>query len=81
MLPSFIVSADKVLRKWEAIVTPKGDRELDVSPYLMSLTGDAISRTAFSSDYVAGRTIFELLRELIELSIKTLWSTFIPGWK
>ncbi|KAL3509070.1 hypothetical protein ACH5RR_028471 [Cinchona calisaya] len=81
MLPSFHMSATEMMRKWEEIVSPKGSCELDVWPNLQSMTSDAISRTAFGSNYEEGRKIFELQAEQIEHCVKALWSLFIPGWR
>ncbi|KAL3502802.1 hypothetical protein ACH5RR_037251 [Cinchona calisaya] len=81
MVPSFIISATEMLRKWEEIVSPKRFCEVDIWPSLKSLTSDAISRTAFGSNYEEGRRIFELQGELAELCVKALWSMYIPGWR
>ncbi|XP_027172746.1 cytochrome P450 CYP72A219-like [Coffea eugenioides] len=81
MLPSFCTSATAMLRKWEEIISPTGFCELDVWPSLRSLSSDAISRTAFGSNYEEGRVIFELQGEQCELCIKSLWSMLIPGWR
>ncbi|KAL3509073.1 hypothetical protein ACH5RR_028474 [Cinchona calisaya] len=81
MLPSFYLSANEMMRKWEEIVSPNGSCELDVWPNLQSMTSDAISRTAFGSNYEEGRKIFELQAEQVEHCVKAIWSMFIPGWR
>lgn len=79
MAPSFYMSCCDMLSEWEKI----GEEafELDVWPFLQTLTGDAISRTAFGSSYEQGRRIFELQRELAALLIKSATSFFIPGFR
>ncbi|RVW12136.1 11-oxo-beta-amyrin 30-oxidase [Vitis vinifera] len=48
---------------------------------LLFLDGDAISRTAFGSNYEKGRMIFELQREQAQLLVQFSESAFIPGWR
>ncbi|KAG8363627.1 hypothetical protein BUALT_Bualt19G0042100 [Buddleja alternifolia] len=79
MLPSFYLSCADMLSKWEKIVPSEGSRELDVWPYLQSLTSDAISRTAFGSNYEEGRKIFELQKEQAEFIMQANRSVYIPG--
>ncbi|KAK4489087.1 hypothetical protein RD792_004881 [Penstemon davidsonii] len=70
-----------MLNKWEEIVHVDGSRELDVWPYIQALTSDAISRTAFGSNYEEGRKIFELQNEQIELVKQQNLSVYIPGMR
>lgn len=53
--------------------------EIDVWPYLQTLSNDAISRTAFGSSFEEGRKIFELQHEMLELIIKYAQTAYIPG--
>lgn len=81
MLPSFYQSSSEIMSKWEELVSIEGSRELDVWPYLQNMTSDVISRTAFGSNYEEGRRVFQLQRELAELTIEVLQSVYIPGWR
>ncbi|CAO2165631.1 unnamed protein product, partial [Urochloa humidicola] len=45
-----------------------------------NLTGDVISRTAFSSSYLEGRRIFQLQAEQAERVMKTFQKIVIPGY-
>ncbi|XP_009796418.1 cytochrome P450 CYP72A219-like [Nicotiana sylvestris] len=80
MLPSFYLSCCDMLRKWESIASSEGS-EIDVWPFLETLTSDAISRTAFGSNYEDGRQIFELQKEQAELILQAARWLYIPGWR
>lgn len=81
MLPAFKLSCSDMIRKWEGKVVEKGSSscELDVWPYLQTMTSDVISRTAFGSSYEEGRRIFELQTEQAGLVIQVIQSVYIPG--
>ncbi|KAH6785450.1 hypothetical protein C2S51_037905 [Perilla frutescens var. frutescens] len=83
MPPSFYMSCCDMLSEWEKIVptSDEGWIELDVWPYLQTLTSDAISRTAFGSSYEQGKKIFQLQKELAALLMKATLSFFIPGFR
>ncbi|KAL3509061.1 hypothetical protein ACH5RR_028462 [Cinchona calisaya] len=79
MFPAFEKCASEMLRKWEELISSKRSIELDVWPNLQTLTSDAISRTAFGSNYEEGRKIFELQREQGEHLIQASRSVYVPG--
>ncbi|CAA2987641.1 cytochrome P450 CYP72A219-like [Olea europaea subsp. europaea] len=81
MLPAFYLSCGDMLNKWEKIVSSEGSSEVDVWPFLRTLTGDAISRAAFGSNYEEGRKIFELQTEQAVLLMQGRNSVDIPGWR
>ncbi|TMW99614.1 hypothetical protein EJD97_002283 [Solanum chilense] len=80
MLPAFKLTGNEMLSKWEKIVSREGS-EIDVLPYLQTLTSDAISRTAFGSSYEEGIKIFELQKEQIQLILEVSRTIYIPGWR
>ncbi|KAH0722044.1 hypothetical protein KY289_005088 [Solanum tuberosum] len=80
MLPAFKLTVNEMLNIWKEVVSKDGT-EIDVWPYLQTLTSDAISRTAFGSNYEEGKKIFELQKEQIELISKMTHSIYIPGWR
>ncbi|KAL0857556.1 hypothetical protein Bca101_062710 [Brassica carinata] len=81
MVPAFHQSCSEVVGKWDKLVSDKGlSCEVDVWPWLVSMTADVISRTAFGSSYKEGQKIFELQAELSELIIQAFRKAFIPGY-
>ena len=79
MLPAFYLSCSELVSKWEEIISTKGSCELDVWPYLETLTSDVISRTAFGSSYEEGRKIFQLQKEQGVLVMQAALSIYFPG--
>ncbi|CAL5403810.1 unnamed protein product [Camellia sinensis] len=70
----------EMINKWENnIALTEGSCEVDVWPYLQTLTSDVISRAAFGSNYEDGGNIFKLQKELIVLIIQTVSTAYIPG--
>ncbi|GER42881.1 cytochrome P450 monooxygenase [Striga asiatica] len=82
MVPSFYLSCADMLKKWGDIVREKGgSHEVDVWPYLQTMSSDAISRTAFGSNYEDGKKIFQLLKEQSALVMQALLNLYVPGWR
>ncbi|ESQ48511.1 hypothetical protein EUTSA_v10021993mg [Eutrema salsugineum] len=83
MVPAFHQSCSEVIGEWDKlVVSDKGSSgEVDVWPWLESMTADVISRTAFGSSYKEGQRIFELQTELAQIIIVSVQSAFIPGYR
>ncbi|CAH2053700.1 unnamed protein product [Thlaspi arvense] len=82
MVPAFHKSSSEVVCEWEKLVSEKGSScEVDVWPWILNLTGDVISRTAFGSSYKQGKRIFILQDELAKLIIQALGKNYIPGYR
>ncbi|CAH8391235.1 unnamed protein product [Eruca vesicaria subsp. sativa] len=82
MVPAFHQSCMEVIGKWDNIVSDKGlSGEVDVWPWLMSMTADVISRTAFGSSYQEGHRIFTIQLELTQLLIHASRKSCIPGYR
>ncbi|CAI9296482.1 unnamed protein product [Lactuca saligna] len=79
MVPAIYVSCVEMITKWEEGLKKESSCEVDVWPYLQTLSSDVISRTAFGSSFEEGKRIFELQRELAELVIHAIQSIYIPG--
>ncbi|XP_071702109.1 cytochrome P450 CYP72A219-like isoform X2 [Rutidosis leptorrhynchoides] len=79
MVPAFYDSCNEMINKWEEIFKEDSSCEIDVWPYLQTMTSDVISRTAFGSSYKEGKKIFELQGEQAELIITASRSIYIPG--
>ena len=83
MIPAFYESCSGMINKWEKLVSvDEGPCELDVWPDLQGLTCDAISRTSFGSNYEEGKRIFDLLKELTDLTVHFIIKAIvIPGYR
>ncbi|XP_019059121.1 PREDICTED: cytochrome P450 72A13-like [Tarenaya hassleriana] len=81
MVPALHESCSQMVRKWERMANEEGfSGEVDVWPFLVSMTADAISRAAFGSSFEEGKRIFELQDEQAELVVKALPMDIIfPG--
>lgn len=79
MLPAFYISCTEMINKWEEMLKMESSCEVDVWPYLQTLSSDVISRTAFGSSFEEGKRIFELQRELAGLVTEVSQSIYIPG--
>ncbi|CAO1948280.1 unnamed protein product [Urochloa humidicola] len=80
MLPAFSACCEELVSRWEDSLGSDGSCELDVWPELQNLTGDVISRSAFSSGYLEGRRIFQLQAEQAERVMNSLQKIVIPGY-
>uniref|UniRef100_A0A0D9V362 Cytochrome P450 n=1 Tax=Leersia perrieri TaxID=77586 RepID=A0A0D9V362_9ORYZ len=80
MLPAFSACCEELVSRWMEHLGSDDSYELDVWPEMQSLTGDVISRTAFGSNYLEGRRIFQLIEEQVERIIKSIKKTIIPGY-
>lgn len=81
MIPEFVTSSSKMIEQWKNMVGDEGSCELDIWPELQKLTADAISRVAFGSNYELGKRIFQLQKELLQLTIEAMQTLYIPGFR
>ncbi|KAI3731748.1 hypothetical protein L1987_62943 [Smallanthus sonchifolius] len=80
MAPAIHSSCTEMMDKWRKLLGFEHSNELDVHPYLQTLSSDIISRAAFGSNYEEGRRIFELQKELITLVLEIIrHSVYVPG--
>ncbi|KAK9934978.1 hypothetical protein M0R45_022097 [Rubus argutus] len=75
MFPGMIVSAEAMLGRWK---NHEG-KEIDVFEEFRLLTSEVISRTAFSSSYLEGQNIFEMLMKLSSIIFRNFLKIRFPG--
>ncbi|KAI3466004.1 hypothetical protein Pfo_022667 [Paulownia fortunei] len=83
MAPAIGLSCSNMIHKLKGMVssTNEGWCEIDIWPFLVDLTGDVISHTAFGSSHEEGRRICQLQKDKIKLALQLLQFSFIPGWR
>ncbi|KAK1416126.1 hypothetical protein QVD17_31914 [Tagetes erecta] len=79
MFSAISSSCSDMIHKWELLTTKFGSTEVDVWPYIDTLAGDVISRTAFGSSYEEGKKIFQIQKEQIDLIFQLLLILHVPG--
>ncbi|KAL1202402.1 Cytochrome P450 72A13 [Cardamine amara subsp. amara] len=80
MVPAFYHCCSDVVCQWEKLFTDKeSSLEVDVWPWLVNMTADVISHTAFGSSYKEGQRIFQLQGELAQLVAQAFKKSYIPG--
>lgn len=72
-------SCSDMINKWKLLTAKDGSTEVDVWPYIDTLAGDVISRTAFGSSYEEGKKIFRIQKEQIDLIFQLLLILHVPG--
>ncbi|TYH23234.1 hypothetical protein ES288_A04G193100v1 [Gossypium darwinii] len=81
MNPAVIASVETMLEKWKG----REGEEIEVFNEFRLLTSEVISRTAFGSNYLEGKNIFDMLTKLAILFSRNYFKTPIPGisklWK
>ncbi|XP_010465352.1 PREDICTED: cytochrome P450 72A13-like [Camelina sativa] len=80
MVPAFYHCCNEIVCQWEKLFTDKeSSLEVDVWPWLVNMTADVISHTAFGSSYEEGQKIFQLQGEMAELVAQAFKKSYIPG--
>eukprot|EP01018_Ginkgo_biloba_P017031 Gb_41418 [translate_table: standard] len=80
MLPIVVASAASMLDKWRNKVVA-GPEEIEVCNDFRSLTADIIARTAFGSNFVEGRNIFDMQAEQAKLAAESFRKYNVPGFR
>uniref|UniRef100_A0ACD6ARN9 Uncharacterized protein n=3 Tax=Avena sativa TaxID=4498 RepID=A0ACD6ARN9_AVESA len=80
--PAFSSCCEEMVSRWAECLRREGGTycEVDVWPELSKLSGDAISRTAFSSSYLEGRRVFQLQSEQVKRLVSTFLTILVPGY-
>ncbi|KAK9077435.1 hypothetical protein SSX86_005772 [Deinandra increscens subsp. villosa] len=79
MFPAICSSCSNMVSKLEQLTVGTGVAEVDVWPYIDSLAGDVLARTAFGSTYEEGQKIFEIQKDQMELAMQNLLMLYLPG--
>ncbi|KAK8564578.1 hypothetical protein V6N12_036698 [Hibiscus sabdariffa] len=74
MNPAVIASVETMLEKWKG----RQDKEIEVFEEFRLLTSEVISRTAFGSNYLEGKKIFDMLTKLSILVTRNYFKARIP---
>ncbi|PPS14724.1 hypothetical protein GOBAR_AA05861 [Gossypium barbadense] len=73
MIPAIIASVETMLEKWKG----KEGKEMEVFQEFGLLTSEMISRTAFSSSYLEGEKIFDMLMKLSAITGRNMYKAKI----
>ncbi|XP_017617690.1 cytochrome P450 CYP749A22-like [Gossypium arboreum] len=73
MIPAIIASVETMLEKWKG----KEGKEMEVFQEFRLLTSEMISRTAFSSSYLEGEKIFDMLMKLSAITGRNMYKAKI----
>ncbi|XP_023541578.1 cytochrome P450 CYP749A22-like [Cucurbita pepo subsp. pepo] len=74
MIPSMIECAETMVEEWKHHV----DKELDAVEHFKVYTLDVISHTAFGSSYEQGRSFFQMLQRVCDLSVSNGYKVRLP---
>ncbi|KAK3039786.1 hypothetical protein RJ639_027099 [Escallonia herrerae] len=75
MLPAMISSTEVMLERWRAYE----GKEIEVFEEFRLLTSEVISKTAFGSSYLEGKSIFEMLMKLTIIVSRNAQKIRFPG--
>ena len=75
MITEMISSVEMMLERWKAYE----GKEMEVVEEFRLLTSEVIARTAFGSNYLKGKSIFEMLMWLGLLAYKNTYKLRFPG--
>ena len=75
MIPAMVTSVEAMIERWKY----HEDKEINVYEEFRLLTSEVISRTAFGSSYLEGKTIFEMLVKLTIIASRNLYRQRFPG--
>ncbi|CAJ1978212.1 unnamed protein product [Sphenostylis stenocarpa] len=82
LVPIFCESCDDLISQWDsALSSSNGSCELDVWPCVQNVSSDVLARAGFGSSYLEGKKIFELQREMLQLTMTLFKFAFIPGYR
>ncbi|XP_014515028.1 cytochrome P450 72A15 [Vigna radiata var. radiata] len=82
LVPIFCESCDEMVMQLEtALSSSNGSSELDLWPFVQNVSSDVLARAGFGSSYQEGKRVFELQREMLQLTMTLFKFAFIPGYR
>ncbi|KAH9307846.1 hypothetical protein KI387_035757, partial [Taxus chinensis] len=81
MVSSMAESIGNMLEVWEKVVKSSCENEVDVSEEFNVLSSDIIARTAFGSNYLQGKHIFDVLAKVTSMTCKDTAKLIVPGYR
>ncbi|KAI3731690.1 hypothetical protein L1987_62879 [Smallanthus sonchifolius] len=77
MTPAMVECVEVMLERWK----PYGGKEIEVFEEFKHLTSDIISRTAFGSNYIEGKDIFQMSKKLTSIIARNAHKIQLPFFK
>ncbi|XP_027355555.1 cytochrome P450 72A15-like [Abrus precatorius] len=82
LVPIFSQCCDDMINKLETLVSSSnGSCEMDLWPFVQNVSSDVLARAGFGSSFEEGRRVFELQREMLQLTMTLFRFAFIPGYR
>ncbi|XP_061362850.1 cytochrome P450 72A15-like [Gastrolobium bilobum] len=82
LVPIFCQCCDDMISKWESVLSSSnGSCELDVWPFIQNVSSDVLARAGFGSSFEEGKKVFQLQREMLQLTMTLFKFAFLPGYR
>ena len=75
MIPAMVESVEMLLLRWKKMV----GSEVEINAEFRILTAEVISRTAFGTNYLQGKEVFEMLKEMSTIAGRNYYNPRLPG--
>ncbi|KAL1348560.1 hypothetical protein HN51_024527 [Arachis hypogaea] len=82
LIPIFVECCDDMISKWENVLASSdGPCEMDVWPSIQNVSSDVLARAGFGSSFEEGKRVFQLQREMLQLTMTLFKFAFLPGYR
>ncbi|KAL1308270.1 cytochrome P450 716A67 [Arachis hypogaea] len=82
LVPIFVECCDDMVSKWENVLASSdGPCEMDVWPSITNVSSDVLARAGFGSSFEEGKRVFQLQREMLQLTMTLFKFAFLPGYR